>query len=249
MIRQDLINKVYTMLTVIEEAENGRRGVRWKCRCECGNEVIVYAADLRTKHQLSCGCLKWKGTPTHGLSDSAIRQCYYNMRKRCYSPNFKSYKDYGGRGITICEEWSTFQGFLDDMLPTHKPGLSIERKDVNGNYCKDNCCWESKKIQANNTRSNHYVEYLGEKYTLATLANKYDIDPRLLRLRLMRGWTIDQAVSPVEELESITYNNVTKTVAKFAKEYGMAYHQLKKRLMRDWTIERALTQPLRRSQK
>ena len=243
-----MVGEVYGKLTVLEKAENGERsGSRWKCICECGNEIIAYRTALVTHRKSSCGCLRWQGTPTHGLSDSAIRQCYYNMRKRCYNPKSKSYKDYGGRGITICKDWSTFNGFLSDMLPSYKDGLSIERKDVNGNYCKDNCCWADKKTQANNTRSNHYIEYLGEKYTLATLADKYGIDYKLLEGRVRKGWPLVDALMPVGEFELITYNKVTKTVVEFAKDYGLTYFQLKKRLMRDWTVERALAQPLRPS--
>jgi hypothetical protein len=167
------------------------------------------------------------------------------MRKRCLSKSSKSYENYGGRGIKICKEWSTFEGFLKDMLPTYSLGLTLERKEVNGDYCKDNCCWVDRKAQANNKRNNHYVTYNGETLTLSEFAAKYGADYELFRHRINDGWDIEKALSGLKEKETIVYNGVTKTVAEFAEEYGMTYHQLKKRLLRGWTVTRALAQPLR----
>ena len=242
----NMVGEVYSKLTVIEKVESGKRGSRWKCICECGNEKIVYRADLVTRHQLSCGCLKWKGKPTHGLFGTSIYNCYRNMLRRCDDPKNNSYKDYGDRGITYCEKWLTIDGFLDDMLPTYVDGLTLERKDVNGNYCKDNCCWVDRKSQAYNRRSNHIIEVNDEKMTIAQAAEKYGVNNSNLKRRLLGGWGIEKALDFKYEKEMITFNDTTKTIAEFAEERGMTYHHLKKRLMRGWSVERAITQPLRK---
>lgn len=245
----DLTGRKYGQLTVIKEHGKDHRGYTWLCKCDCGEEnIIAVGDDLRSGHKTSCGCLRWQGTPKHGLSDSAIRQAYYNMKKRCDHPKNKSYKNYGGRGITYCEKWKTFKGFLDDMLESYEVGLSLDRIDVNGNYNKENCRWADKIVQANNTRTNHIVEYKGEKLTIAELCRKYHVNYSLLNDRINEGWEIEKALCE-KTREVITYNGVTKTVAEFAENYGMTYHQLKKRLMRGWEIERALTQPLRKRSK
>jgi len=241
----NMVGEVYGKLTVLEKVSSGNRGSRWRCRCECGNEVIAYRADLVTRHKSSCGCLpNWK--IKHGYYGTAIYNSYHNMKKRCNDTKSVAYKNYGGRGITYCEKWSVFEGFLDDMLPTYVNGLTLERKDVNGNYCKDNCCWADYLAQGNNKRNNRHIIYEGEDYTVTQLARKLNAEPNLFRHKIQHGCTVEEALHK-QELETITYNSEIKTVVEFAKENGMTYHQLKKRLMRGWTVERAITQPLRKS--
>jgi hypothetical protein len=247
----DLKGKKFGQLQVLceysERANDKHNSYQWECQCDCGNIVIVISSYLTSGHKTSCGCLRWSGDSrrTHGLSGSKIYEVYSNMKKRCNDIKSKSYKDYGGRGIKISDKWDTFERFYNDMGATFKEGLSIERIDVNGNYCKENCTWVTIKAQANNRRSNHKVAYKGETLTISQLAEKYKKNYNLVEERINKGLNIEEAFKPVKTGELITYKEKTKTVSEFAQEYGFTYYQVKKRLMRGWNIEKALNKPLR----
>lgn len=243
METKDLIGKRFNNLTVIEFAYKKNYRAYWKCRCDCGNEKIIMRNNI--PKTLTCGCSKGANKYV-GKFPRKLGDVYYNMKKRCDYKNHKSYNSYGGRGITYCDKWKTLEGFLDDMLDGYEEGLTLDRIDVNGMYCKENCRWVSRNIQANNKTTNIFLEYKGEKLTLSELTNKLGLNYSMVQHRIARGYTVEEAIKPPKEKEMITYNSVTKTVGEFAEEYGMTYHQLKKRLMRGWNIERALTQPLRK---
>lgn len=238
---KDLTGKRFGKLVVIGlgDRQNGR--ITWNCKCDCGNIHNALSYNLTMGRTKSCGCNIVKG-----LTYSSIRYAYYNMRKRCNNINSKDYPNYGGRGITICQKWKTYKGFLEDMLETYEEGLTLDRKDVNKGYSKDNCRWVTMKVQNNNRRNNHYLNHNGEHITLSEFSEKYELDYGLFKERLNRGGSLEEAMLPPHEKETIEYKGTTKTVAEYAKEYGMTYSQLKKRLMRGWTIERSLTQPLRK---
>lgn len=128
------------------------------CVCECGKQIITKDNYLKMGHTKSCGCLliekRGKATITHGMTNTKIYRIYEAMHDRCYLQTSKSYLRYGGRGIKICEKWHTFEGFFEDMGATYQEGLSIERIDTNGDYCKENCTWIPKNEQAKNKRNN-----------------------------------------------------------------------------------------------
>lgn len=242
----DLIGKRFCKLTVIEFYEKRNNRSYWKCKCDCGKETIVMRSNLpKTK---SCGCANI--IKEHmSLEDKKLRECYYNMRKRCLNPKNEYYHRYGGRGIKICDKWNTLDGFLDDMREGFKLGLTLDRIDYNKGYNKENCRWITMKEQANNTSWNRMLKYNGENMTMSEIADKAEVKYYLLEKKINKlGMTVEDAIKSIKEYkkEEITFNGITKTVSEFAEEYGMTYHQLKKRLMRDWTIERALTQPLRK---
>lgn len=238
--------KKFGKLTVMSESGKGARGYEWDCKCDCGgmaNNVVGH--DLRNGKKTSCGCRYGERKRTHGMSDTRPHYIWGNMKKRCDNPNSLDYPRYGGRGITYCEEWKQFESFWADMKEGYRDDLTLDRKDNNGNYCKDNCRWVSLKKQQNNRRDNRIVEYDGKSCTLSEFAETTGINYNSILTRLHAGLPFDEAIQ-IPEKEKITYNGVTKTIAEFAAENGMTYHQLKKRLMRGWSVERALTQPLRK---
>lgn len=133
---------------------------------------------------------------THGMTGTRLFNIWQSMKQRCYDVKHDHYKEYGGRGIKVCDEWlSDFMAFYEwAMANGYKERLTIERKDVNGNYEPSNCCWATIKEQANNKRNNRIVEYKGKKYTIAELSEKYNINYHCLYYRLQNGWDIEKAL-------------------------------------------------------
>lgn len=188
----DLTGERFGKLAVIKRANTKKRNVHWVCRCECGNETIVNGDNLRRGLSKSCGCFKYESrNATHHLSKTPIYRSWANMKKRCNDTNDENY---GGRGITYCDKWETFDGFFEDMGSTYKEGLTIDRIDVNGNYCKENCRWADNKEQANNKRNNHIVEYNGERLTLVQFCVKYNVNYKTVSAKLIKGYTPEQAL-------------------------------------------------------
>lgn len=151
------------------------------CRCDCGNMVSVVGCSLLEGKTKSCGCLKnevlVKRSKTHGMTNTRIYQTYRSMRQRCINPNNKCYKFYGGKGITICQEWlDDFTAFYTwAMNNGYDDSLTIERKDVSKGYNPENCTWIPMSEQCLNRTVNHFVTYKGEKMTLSELARKVDV--------------------------------------------------------------------------
>lgn len=195
----EISGQKFGRLTVTERVENNRHGQsQWKCVCDCGNVVIANGHKLVSGHTQSCGCYQKDAArfsnKKHGDSDHRLYDCWSKMKGRCSNPNDKSYIHYGGRGIQVCDEWNRYESFRNWALSHgYRDDLTIDRIDVNGNYCPENCRWATKSEQANNKRSNRFVEYCGEVHTIAEWASKLDMSYDALQLRLSRNWTIEKA--------------------------------------------------------
>ena len=138
----------------------------------------------------------------HGMSKTSTYKSWEAMIQRCSNASLKSYKNYGGRGISVCDEWTKFEKFYADM--GIKPnGCSIDRIDVNGNYDQLNCRWSTMKQQNRNRRNNRLIEFNGETMCVNEWAESLGINKRTLLNRLTNGWEIKKALThPVRQLTS-----------------------------------------------
>lgn len=200
-----MIGKQFGMLTVVERAEDrynkgGYRLDTWKCRCVCGNEKITTGTNLRRGLTKSCGCIRknCQNSRTHGKSNSRIYMCYNDMKRRCYDKKNIGYKNYGMRGIKVCDEWlgkNGFQNFYDWAIDNgYTDELTIERIDVNGNYEPYNCKWIANQQQARNKTNSRIVEYKGEKKCLKEWSEILGVPYSRLSDRLLKlGWSVERA--------------------------------------------------------
>lgn len=192
--RIDLKGVVFGRLTVAEYAGNDKyKNALWKCYCECGTEKVISGASLRSGSTLSCGCYhkeaaaKWSAhhKQSHGMRKSRTYSIWANMRTRCTNTKYKQFKDYGGRGISVCERWLTFENFLEDMgeAPEDK---TLDRIDNNGHYEPSNCRWATTAEQMTN-RAN---TVMFEGKPLPTWAEELGMNYYTLYSRLKRFGTI-----------------------------------------------------------
>lgn len=197
---KDLSGKVYGRWTVIKFSHRKGKNYYWVCKCSCEKNTIktVNSAQLNNGQSQSCGCFNKETITKHGLNGNKLYHIFNSMKARCYSTTNKSYKNYDGRGIKICDEWlNDVKLFIEWAHKNgYKEGLTIERKDVNGDYCPQNCCWESRKTQSNNTRKNIFIDYNGKTQTLTQWAEEYNIKPHTLYYRyVLKNWDIDKSLN------------------------------------------------------
>lgn len=203
--KTDLTGRRFGKLTVLSKSPEKRgRAYAWVCQCDCGkitHPIITYRL-LQGKTR-SCGCLRGdfaRSKATHGLSRTRLYGIWRNMKSRCTNPNVEKFKRYGGRGIAICDEWvNSFESFRDwAMANGYADGLSIDRIDVNGNYCPENCRWVDEAIQANNKSNNLPVEINGESKTIGEWSRITGVGYSTIRQRYLRG---DRGVSLIREVK------------------------------------------------
>ena len=197
----DLTNQKFGKLLVLEKAITQNEKVMWKCLCDCGNIVFVKGVNLKNNRTKSCGCIKMevllKRNTKHSQRHTKLYEVWKTMKQRCYNPNNKSYKNYGGRGISICDEWkNNFMSFYNWSIENnYKEGLSIDRINVNGNYEPSNCRWTTRVVQQNNTRVNKYFTINNETKTLADWCRIYNVNYTTTYTRLEKGLSIIDALT------------------------------------------------------
>ena len=193
----DLTGQCFGRLLVLERAADKTTGakpkVMWRCRCDCGKEVVVWGSALTQGTTVSCGCKKRK----HGYAKKErLYQTWGNMRRRCYDPANKRYAQYGGRGITICPEWDDYAAFRAWALSAgYRDDLTIDRIDVDGNYCPENCRWATAAEQANNVTRNRLLTYQGKTMTMSEWAKEFGISYGAINHRVQRGWSMERIAS------------------------------------------------------
>ena len=261
MPAEDLTGQRFERLTVIERGPDqvfpcGQRRVRWVCKCDCGNTSTVLARGLKSGNTKSCGCYsrdmaRIPKCVKHGESRSRLYNIRSGMLYRCNNPNSQEYKNYGARGVKVCEEWTnSYEVFRDWALSNgYDDALSIDRIDPSGDYEPSNCRWATPIEQGNNKRDSHRITYKGETKTITEWGRALDILPETIGFRLDKmGWSIEDALEiKPQNYRYITYNGETKTLAAWAEELNLPYHTLKARFnMLHWDVEKAFTTPVRK---
>lgn len=191
--RIDLSGQIFGRLTVISLHGIHPKGqCLWKCKCICGNETVLLGTTLKRGVTKSCGCLL---RSRNGLANTSTYSIWHSMIARCHNPKSVAYKNYGARGISVCDRWKdNFFAFLEDM-GERPAGLSIDRIDNNDNYFKENCHWATPKEQTRNCRSNHFIEAFGKKMILQDWAKEIGKNVSCIRRRIAKGWPIEDVLS------------------------------------------------------
>lgn len=215
----DLTGQIFGFYSVVSKAQSDL----WDCKCKCGTTRKVRRSDLVKGKTKSCGCrrsaITSKCKTKHGERIGGGKktpefEAWSGIKKRCYNPKSTSYKNYGGRGIKVCDRWlNSFENFLEDM--GRKPDLkhSIERKDFNGDYEPLNCVWASREAQSRNKRTNRFYEYKGERKVAKDWASEYALTESAVKQRLGKlSWPIERAL-----LTPLQTNKKSRQVAAFVE--------------------------------
>lgn len=191
MKKIELAGKRFGKWTVIERRDRSK----WLCICDCGAQREVYGPSLTKGVSTNCGCVKKK----HGYEGTKVYRLWSHMKERCFKEYHKSYKAYGGRGITVCDEWLDARTFIEWALNNgYEEGLTLDRIDVNGNYEPSNCRFVPNLKQQNNKRNNRFITIGGISKTLAEWAREAGIGPKVLRHRVEVGWPEDKLLTPIK---------------------------------------------------
>lgn len=179
---------------------NGRHRVAWKCVCDCGNEVVVLGENLRKGASRSCGCFRKDEmsarNSTHRSTNTKLYGVWGSMKARCYNKSVKYYCRYGGRGISVCDEWlNDFESFHDwSVASGYKDGLSIDRINNDAGYSPENCRWVDCSVQANNRSSNRMLTYNGETHNVTEWAAIKGVSPKTLFNRVYAGYSDEEVL-------------------------------------------------------
>jgi hypothetical protein len=182
-------------LIAIERSRRAaKEPAKWNCQCICGKTVSVVSGSLRNGNTASCGCKAYEGRTKHGMSKSHIYGIWLQMLARCERAEHPMFHHYGGRGIKVSEPWHEFAQFNTDMSPKPK-GMSLERRNNDGPYSKENCVWASQKSQCNNTRRTIRIIFKGRTLSLTQWAEQTGMPKARLRWRYENGWPIAKIFS------------------------------------------------------
>lgn len=217
-VRLQLAGRRFGRLTVLSQASKPAHvkfgGTFWRCRCDCGRELVTRGGTLTGGQSQSCGCAREEAltrlgvgktvpgvsVPVKSLPEYKVWQA---MLHRCRTPTAKAYKNYGARGIAVCDRWLTFSNFLADMGSRPSPEHSLDRIDNDGNYVPGNCRWATVVEQVRNTRRKRMITHNGETFPLWKWAEITGFDTKTIAARLRRGWSESRALTePLDPLRS-----------------------------------------------
>lgn len=247
---KNLLGHAYGEWTVIQYAgiASNSRKAAWLCECKCGTRKVITSNNL--KRALSCGCGRREKTilrnTTHGRARSPEHRAWCAMKKRCYNQNDPRYKDWGGRGVIVCDKWrNSFESFLSDMGSRPSNKHSVDRIDVNGNYEPENCRWATSDIQATNTRRNVKLTIGVDTRCLSEWAREAGVHPATFANRVEANWSEDDLLLPPTKAKQLDFKGKKMTVHEWSVELGISFNTIHDRLTRGWTVEESLGTPPR----
>ncbi len=197
MKKLDLIDHNFGKLKVISYLHINRGRTFSKCQCKCGNYINVLGTRLTSGNTKSCGCLRNEKLidrrKTHGSRKTKEYNTWCHIKARCFNKKHMQFKDYGGRGITVCSEWkNSFIKFLNDIGKAPSSKHSIDRINNNGDYEPKNCKWSTYKEQNSNKRTKRNVTINGITKSLQDWCDEYHINRGTLKYRLDKNWSHDK---------------------------------------------------------
>lgn len=253
---QDLTGKRFGRLVAMKVDNSGRRR-RWECLCDCGKTTMVEASLLNCGRTRSCGCLSVDHASSmnasHGMTGTKIYKAWKGIKKRCFNQSEKAYKNYGGRGITLCDEWvddfPAFYAYIGDP-PTDRH--TVGRIDNEGDYRPGNVRWETYAEQNSNKRNNKVYEYKGSSYHLDELVAMSGVSWSTMASRLITlGWPVDKAVeTPAggnEKDPMVEYQGIEWTIGALSKHLNIDYYLLRRRIISGMTVEDAISKPIKKT--
>jgi len=196
---KNLVGERYGRLTVAKFGGRRNRRSYWVCVCDCGAEVEIRADSIRSGSTTSCGCAQKQAVSEanskHGMCESPEYIAWTQARYRCGKKDHPNYRNYGGRGISVCDRWQdSFDAFYADMGPRPSDKHSLERVDNDKGYSPENCKWATSKEQGNNKRSCRIIEHEGVSLNVTQWAQAVGMCRNTLTGRLNRGKSVDQAL-------------------------------------------------------
>lgn len=259
---KDMIGLKFGKLKVISRAPDryisGKQVTMWNCHCDCGNDTVVSGHSLRNHHTESCGCGIREASLKHGDTGTKLYREWCGIKRRCYNQNHHSYKDYGARGITMCDEWkddylafktwAETQPNYEEFLNSKKLKLSIDRINNNKGYSPDNCRFATAKEQANNRRSNKLITHNGETLTVSQWADRAGLSQQAFNVRYNAGWTMDQILNTEKYsyIQRPEVDGISHTCKEWAEITGLPEDVIYERIYRHgWDPKKAITTPNR----
>lgn len=205
----DLTGQRFGRLVVEERVHvENCKAVCWKCKCDCGETTVVRGCNLKSGSTRSCGCwerenrsaLGTRSIVKHRESGSRMYRIWLGMKTRCYNAKDDHYRDYGERGIVVCNEWKHSYETFKEWATSHgyDLNLTIDRIDPNGNYCPENCRWITKEEQQRNKRNNRYITYKGITQLIPAWAEFFGVTDSTIRSRVRRGETPEAVLNAME---------------------------------------------------
>jgi hypothetical protein len=192
---ENLTGLRFGRLVVIGFSSRNKTVYLWLCKCDCGNIAPCNGCGLKRGDITSCGCQRWKHVTTHGMSGTSIHRIWKDMNNRCANKNNKYFHKYGGRGITVCQEWrDSFEAFAEHIGPKPSPKHSLDRIDNNRGYEPGNVRWATRAVQNRNTRQNRWVTISGQTMCITDWCKAMKISVSGVYGRIYKGWSEEEAI-------------------------------------------------------
>lgn len=255
----EFIGKRYGNLIVVgADIEHNHKTINanhWIFKCDCGAFVSKSASRVLSGHCKSCGCRKKSVATKHGLSADVFYHTWWSMMQRCYNTANHNFNRYGGRGIKVCDAWHDvveFVSWAKATSPSERRDYTLDRIDVNGDYCPSNCRWASSKLQANNRRNNTLYTIDGITKTFTQWCDEYCIsdDVAWERIHKLNWGPLEAFSTPVSSKSKryryVTINGETHTVSEWSRINGIAKELIYTRIKRGMSIENAISTPVKR---